>query len=397
MRHAGLLALVVLWAAGAAGAAAQDHLGSVADGLAALGALDARAARITARVQEIRDDDNAILERSIDPDEEPPELLRELLALEAEAAELDARRARLLEALHDVALRDRAGLLKVLGSTKEPAHLEACAPAAGALGRADPAVARALLACARRVSPAPAPLRQAVADLGGPEAAGVLAELGAREKDGLSLRLALDAAFEAALPRVLDATASADPALAEAAVHALSTVEVRPPLDPDDLGGASERFDRLVTVFSTAKGDAGRAALVGLIARHAPADPAAADLHDLLGRTLLRLQAESPSDAVRAAIALAAGGTRGPAALEVVTAGLADPVQAVRRAAAAAVARGRHRGAAPALLDLLEEGDEPDRHAARAALKALAGRDLGDDIARWRRWWSSQPEAAASD
>ncbi|MCW8137516.1 MAG: hypothetical protein KIT58_01275, partial [Planctomycetota bacterium] len=124
MRHAGLLALVVLWAAGAS---AQEHVGSVADGLAALGALDARAARITARVQEIRDADNAILEYTIDPDEEPPELLRELLALEAEAAELAARRARLLEALHDVALRDRAGLLEVLGSTKEPAHLEACA------------------------------------------------------------------------------------------------------------------------------------------------------------------------------------------------------------------------------------------------------------------------------
>ncbi|MCO5167204.1 MAG: hypothetical protein M9894_12700 [Planctomycetes bacterium] len=384
------LALAVLLLLAAPAAAQEREAVSIAtleDGLAALRQVDGRAAELAAAIERLKGTEGFSTEYGAE-EEEPP-LVAELRALEAEGEALDARRTALIEAVREAAQLDRAALLRALARAPDAVTLEVCAPIAAALGRSDPEAAKALVECARRLQPAPAPVRAALADLGGPEPAGLLLDLGLREKDPLSLRQALAASFEVALPRVLEAAGAPDPALVDAAGQALDTFAAP---RTDDAAG---RLEGLARAFGPA-GARGRVALVGLIVRHVPdADEAATEagaaLNDLVGRTLLGLSSQDLPDGVRAAIALAGGAVQGEPGAALVLAGLADPAAAVRRAAAAAAGRGRHRAAAPALLDLLEEGEEGDRRAARAALKAVAGRDLGDDVVRWRRWWALQP------
>jgi hypothetical protein len=67
---------------------------------------------------------------------------------------------------------------------------------------------------------------------------------------------------------------------------------------------------------------------------------------------------------------------------------LRDDDAEVRRAAALACAMKDDRANAPRLIELLQDPDPAAARAARAALKTLAGQDLGPEPASWKDWWS---------
>jgi hypothetical protein len=67
---------------------------------------------------------------------------------------------------------------------------------------------------------------------------------------------------------------------------------------------------------------------------------------------------------------------------------LRDDDAEVRRAAALACAMKDDRANAPRLIELLQDPEPAAARAARAALKTLAGQDLGPEPASWKDWWS---------
>jgi hypothetical protein len=60
----------------------------------------------------------------------------------------------------------------------------------------------------------------------------------------------------------------------------------------------------------------------------------------------------------------------------------------VRRAAALACAMKEERAHVPRLIEMLQDPEADVARAAHAALKSLAGQDLGRDAAAWKEWWS---------
>jgi hypothetical protein len=67
---------------------------------------------------------------------------------------------------------------------------------------------------------------------------------------------------------------------------------------------------------------------------------------------------------------------------------LRDDDAEVRRAAALACAMKEDRENVPRLIELLEDPEPTASRAAHAALKSLAGRDLGPQPAPWKDWWA---------
>jgi len=131
---------------------------------------------------------------------------------------------------------------------------------------------------------------------------------------------------------------------------------------------------------------------------------------------------------VRCRILEAATGFETPAAAAICKGALQDPDARVRMAACSAWARrggpdavqllaGRYQtdpeldvrlralrelgtlrdpGAVPVLAKALEDRDPAVQYRAVAALKAVSGRDLGDDVNRWREW-AADPEGSAAE
>jgi len=52
--------------------------------------------------------------------------------------------------------------------------------------------------------------------------------------------------------------------------------------------------------------------------------------------------------------------------------------------------------AVPVLAKALEDSDPAVQYRAVAALKKVSGRDLGDDVNKWREW-AADPEGSAAD
>jgi hypothetical protein len=67
---------------------------------------------------------------------------------------------------------------------------------------------------------------------------------------------------------------------------------------------------------------------------------------------------------------------------------LQDEDPEIRRAAALACAMKEDRANVPRLIELLEDPEPAASRAAHAALKSLAGRDLGPQPAPWKDWWA---------
>jgi hypothetical protein len=67
-----------------------------------------------------------------------------------------------------------------------------------------------------------------------------------------------------------------------------------------------------------------------------------------------------------------------------------EPDPEVRRAAALAAGQKDARVLIPELIDLLDDDEALVQRAARASLKAMAGKDLGDKQPPWREWWKRQ-------
>lgn len=366
---------------------AQDDappvVASVEDGLRQLREVGARLAVIGVELEKIRTTPGF----SEEFDAEPPPELERYLGLRQEEEALAGREEQLRAGLSDAAQSDRAGLLQALSTAQDAHALEACAAAAPA---GDPDVASALLACARRVRPAPAGVRAALARTGAPAAAALLVELGVAERDGTTLRLALEAHADALGP-VLDATNHAEPAVAQAARRALEDVEVG---QGPDLDAVHARIERILE-RSPRLSVEGRALAAGLIARHARPAPwsegeVRAELVAMVGAALRQLYTFDAPEPVRAAVALGAAALEGEVGLDLLLEiATTDAATGVRNAAVFALGRARHRAAVPALIDLLEADDTLDHAALVKALATIAGRDHGGrDVEAWRRWWS---------
>ena len=145
-------------------------------------------------------------------------------------------------------------------------------------------------------------------------------------------------------------------------------------------------------------------------ARPAPADPEVSRLSDELvgadagrqGEVLQKLRdgkGAAYTDALAHAIHRLEGEARGKARdaladrLSRMTAAtlaekLRDDDAEVRRAAALACAMKDERSHVPRLIELLGDPEPTVSRSARAALKSLAGQDLGADAAAWKDWWA---------
>jgi hypothetical protein len=105
---------------------------------------------------------------------------------------------------------------------------------------------------------------------------------------------------------------------------------------------------------------------------------------------------QDPSERVRMAACSAWGRRGGAAAIELLAARYQnDPELDVRLRALRALGDLRDKAAVPALAKALEDPDPAIQYRAVAALKQASGRDLGNDVDRWREW-AADPEGSGN-
>jgi len=153
-----------------------------------------------------------------------------------------------------------------------------------------------------------------------------------------------------------------------------------------------------------------------------------ADRRETFTADLARRMLEEHDPRVRCAILDAAAGFDTPAAVAICRGALEDPESRVRMAACSAWRRKggpqavellaaclqsdreidvrlralrelggtRNEQAIPVLARALEDPDPAIQYRAVAALKEVSGRDLGDDVNRWREW-AADPEGSAAE
>jgi HEAT repeat protein len=96
---------------------------------------------------------------------------------------------------------------------------------------------------------------------------------------------------------------------------------------------------------------------------------------------------QDPDERVRMAACSAWGRRGGPEAIDLLAARYRnDPQLDVRLRAIRALGEVGDMAAVPVLAQALEDGDPAVQYRAVAALKRVSGRDLGNDVNRWREW-----------
>jgi HEAT repeat protein len=106
---------------------------------------------------------------------------------------------------------------------------------------------------------------------------------------------------------------------------------------------------------------------------------------------------QDPDERVRMAACSAWGRRGGPAAIDLLAARYQnDPELDVRLRAIRALGELRDAAAVPVLAKALEDGDPAVQYRAVAALKQASGRDLGNDVDRWREW-AADPEGSGAE
>lgn len=106
---------------------------------------------------------------------------------------------------------------------------------------------------------------------------------------------------------------------------------------------------------------------------------------------------QDPDERVRMAACSAWGRRGGPEAIDLLAARYRnDPQLDVRLRAIRALGELRDAAAVPVLAEALEDGDPAVQYRAVAALKRASGRDLGNDVNRWREW-AADPEGSGAE
>jgi HEAT repeat protein len=106
---------------------------------------------------------------------------------------------------------------------------------------------------------------------------------------------------------------------------------------------------------------------------------------------------QDPDDRVRMAACSAWASRGGPEAVQLLAARYqTDTELDVRLRALRELGKLGDPGAVPVLAKALEDRDPAVQYRAVAALKAVSGRDLGDDVNRWREW-AADPEGSAAE
>ena len=106
---------------------------------------------------------------------------------------------------------------------------------------------------------------------------------------------------------------------------------------------------------------------------------------------------QDPDERVRMAACSAWGRRGGPEAIDLLAARYQnDPELDVRLRAIRALGELRDAAAVPVLAKALEDGDPAVQYRAVAALKQVSGRDLGNDVNRWREW-AADPEGSGAE
>jgi HEAT repeat protein len=106
---------------------------------------------------------------------------------------------------------------------------------------------------------------------------------------------------------------------------------------------------------------------------------------------------EDPDERVRMAACSAWGKRGGPEAVQLLAARYqADPELDVRLRALRELGTVGDKQAIPVLARALEDSDPAVQYRAVAALKKVSGRDLGNDVNKWREW-AADPEGSAAE
>ena len=106
---------------------------------------------------------------------------------------------------------------------------------------------------------------------------------------------------------------------------------------------------------------------------------------------------EDPDERVRMAACSAWGKRGGPEAVQLLAARYqADPELDVRLRALRELGTLGDKQAIPVLARALEDSDPAVQYRAVAALKKVSGRDLGNDVNKWREW-AADPEGSAAE
>lgn len=106
---------------------------------------------------------------------------------------------------------------------------------------------------------------------------------------------------------------------------------------------------------------------------------------------------QDPDERVRMAACSAWGRRGGPEAIDLLAARYQnDPELDVRLRAIRALGELHDMAAVPVLAKALEDGDPAVQYRAVAALKQASGRDLGNDVNRWREW-AADPEGSGAE
>lgn len=104
-----------------------------------------------------------------------------------------------------------------------------------------------------------------------------------------------------------------------------------------------------------------------------------------------------PSSEVRGDLLSALNVREAPESVELVKRlARSDPMEALRLSAIRRLATSPDSAAAPLLIELLRDPSSVIRSAAASSLARRSGRDFGEDVDRWARWWSEQSSREGS-
>jgi HEAT repeat protein len=124
---------------------------------------------------------------------------------------------------------------------------------------------------------------------------------------------------------------------------------------------------------------------------------AAADLDEPAALAICRGGLEDPDDRVRMAACSAWAKRGGPEAVELLaTRFQADPELDVRLRALRALGECREPAAIAVLARALEDSDPAVQYRAVGALKRVSGKNLGNDVNRWREW-AADPQGSTAE
>jgi hypothetical protein len=330
-------------------------------------------------------------------------------ALEEKTRQVQAR-------LVEEAEKDVSPVLSALGqANNDVAFIDILVQVAARAGKDDTSTTTALIQLAERFEPCPPRVVSALADVDCRDADMFLLELGAKEKSPAILAAAGRAGDPAVVQSLISWAEDEDKALSKASLRAVSRLEPPSKVHPrrfkelqesstDSVRGRGRGLELMAGLdgqtlylqelrrltrskIETVRSENLRTALIVYLGLFRERE----DLPFLKG-----VLEKSQDETVRLAI-LGALGNLGEEAGEFLLEQLRERGSdlAAQKRCVEALGASRHRLAARALMDLLD--DPALQEEALRALRRIAGQDFGRSPNRWLRWWRAQPEVSSAD